>query len=243
MADDFCLDEDAGVAYVTTHRHNTIDRVPLKPGGSGTRQIVAGDPFDEQLAGPSSAAWGRRPGDCGRVAYVTSDGGLVAPPPDGIVRPAKLLRAELPITGAPDTTHAPARTTTDGARTRRQTQPCRHVPAPAIPATPERIINQLANPGERSFPPDRNMRKVQTMATIQQLPAHPAAGDQVPLVTSRTHPAPLMGPADPGTTAPLMGPAAIGAVIPLMGLAAPGFTPLMDPHTGQRSFSHRKETP
>jgi len=69
------------------------------------------------------------------------------------------------------------------------------------------------------------------MATIQQLPAHhPAAGDQVPLVTSRTH------------TAPLMGPAAIGAVIPLMGLADLGFTPLMDPHTGQRSFSHRKET-
>ena len=44
------------------------------------------------------------------------------------------------------------------------------------------------------------MRKVQTMATIQQLPAHPAAGGQVPLVTSRTHPAPLMGAAGPGTT-------------------------------------------
>ena len=38
------------------------------------------------------------------------------------------------------------------------------------------------------------------MPTIQQLPAHPAADDQVPLVLSRTHPAPLMGPADPGTT-------------------------------------------
>ena len=70
------------------------------------------------------------------------------------------------------------------------------------------------------------------MATIQQLPAHhPAAGDQVPLVTSRTH------------TAPLMGPAAIGAVIPLMGLADLGFTPLMGPHPGQRSFCYRKETP
>ena len=151
MADDFCLDEDAGVAYVTTHRHNTIDRVPLQPGGSGTRQIVAGDPFDEQLAGPSSAAWGRRPGDCGRVAYVTSDGGLVAPPADGIVRRAKLLRAELPTTGPPDTTRAPAQTMADGARTRRQTQPRRHVPAPAIPAAPERMINQLANPVARSF--------------------------------------------------------------------------------------------
>src|SRR5262249_58733164 len=91
------IDEDAGVAYVTTHRENTIDRVPLQPGGSdGTRQIVAGDPFNDQLAGPSSAAWGRRPGDHGRIAYITSDRGLVAPPPHGIVRPAKLLRAELP---------------------------------------------------------------------------------------------------------------------------------------------------
>ena len=98
MADDFCLDEDAGVAYVTTHRENTIDRVPLQPGCA--RQIVAGDPFDDQLAGPSSAAWGRRPGDYGRIAYVTSDGGLVAPPPDGIVRHPKLLRAELPAVGA-----------------------------------------------------------------------------------------------------------------------------------------------
>jgi hypothetical protein len=97
MADDFCLDEDAGVAYVTTHRENTIDRVPMQPGGA--RQIVAGDPFDDQLAGPSSAAWGRRPGAYGRIAYVISDGGLVAPPPDGIVRPSKLLRADLPANG------------------------------------------------------------------------------------------------------------------------------------------------
>jgi hypothetical protein len=96
MADDFCLDEDAGVAYLTTHRQNTIDRVPLRPSGSGTRQIVAGEPFDEQLIGPSSAAWGRRPGDYGRIAYVTTDGGLVTPPTDDIVRPARLLRAELP---------------------------------------------------------------------------------------------------------------------------------------------------
>jgi hypothetical protein len=30
MADDFCIDENAGVAYVTTHRENTIDRVVLR---------------------------------------------------------------------------------------------------------------------------------------------------------------------------------------------------------------------
>jgi hypothetical protein len=98
-ADDFCLDQNAGVAYITTHRRNTIDRVPLAPGG--TRQIVAGDPFDEQLIGPSSAAWGRRPGDYGQIAYITTDGGLLAPPTDDIVRPARLLRAELPATQNP----------------------------------------------------------------------------------------------------------------------------------------------
>jgi hypothetical protein len=94
-ADDFCLDEDTGVAYLTTHQQNTIERVPLLAGGS-PRQIVAGEPFDEQLVGPSGAAWGRRPGDYGRIAYVTTDGGLAAPPTDDLVRPARLLRAELP---------------------------------------------------------------------------------------------------------------------------------------------------
>jgi hypothetical protein len=97
MADDFCLDEDAGVAYLTTHQQNTIERVPLQADGNA-RQVVAGEPFDEQLVGPSSAAWGRRPGDYGRIAYVTTDGGLVAPPTDDMVRPARVLRAELPAT-------------------------------------------------------------------------------------------------------------------------------------------------
>ena len=95
MADDLCLDEDAGVAYLTKHQQNAIERVPLRADGSA-RLIVAGEPFDEELVGPSSAAWGRRPGDYGRIAYVTTDGGLVAPPTDDIVRPARLLRAELP---------------------------------------------------------------------------------------------------------------------------------------------------
>jgi hypothetical protein len=94
MTDDFCLDEDAGFAYVTRHRGNTIERVPLEPRhGSEVRSIV-GDPFDEALVGPSSAVWGRGPGDPGRVAYVTTDGGTTAPP-DGLVRRASLLRLEL----------------------------------------------------------------------------------------------------------------------------------------------------
>ena len=96
MADDFCIDENADMAYVTTHRENTIDRVPLRPGQHGVgRNIVAGETFTAQLVGPSSAAWGRGPNNYGRLLYVTTDGGTTAPPPDGIIRPAQLLRIEL----------------------------------------------------------------------------------------------------------------------------------------------------
>ena len=97
MGDDFCIDEDAAVAYLTTHRQNTIDRVSLEPSkNSGFTQSVAGDPFTEHLIGPSSGAWGRRPGEYGRVAYFTTDGGTASPPPDGVVRRATVLRAEFP---------------------------------------------------------------------------------------------------------------------------------------------------
>jgi len=74
-ADDFCVDENAGFAYVTRHRANTIDRVPLKPRHGSEVRHIAGDPFDEILIGPSSAAWSRGPAEPRRVAYVTTDGG------------------------------------------------------------------------------------------------------------------------------------------------------------------------
>ena len=59
-------------------------------------QTIAGQPFDPQLAGPSDFAWGPDPQDVGSVAFLTTDGGVTAPPPDGIIRPAKLLRVDLP---------------------------------------------------------------------------------------------------------------------------------------------------
>ena len=99
-ADDFCLDAAAGFAYVTRHRANTLDRVPLAPRHGSEVRHIAGDPFDETLIGPSSAAWGRRPGEHGRVLYVTTDGGTTAPP-DGIIRNAALLRVELDYSPAP----------------------------------------------------------------------------------------------------------------------------------------------
>jgi hypothetical protein len=93
-ADDFCLDEETGFAYVTRHRANTIDRVPLQPRHGSEVRHIAGDPFNEVLIGPSSAAWGRNPGEDRRIAYVTTDGGTTAPPNGGI-RKAALLRMQL----------------------------------------------------------------------------------------------------------------------------------------------------
>ena len=73
--DDFAIDEHAGVAYITTHRQNTIERVPLDPHSCQAKQTVVGFSFDKRLAGPSDFAWGRGPQDDGTVAYVTTDGG------------------------------------------------------------------------------------------------------------------------------------------------------------------------
>jgi hypothetical protein len=93
MYDDFCIDEAAGIAYVTVHRQNRIDAIPLRP-GEPVRPL-AGEPPNDMLLGPSSAAWSRAPGEAGRVFYATTDGGQTAPPPDGIVRNAKVVRIEL----------------------------------------------------------------------------------------------------------------------------------------------------
>jgi hypothetical protein len=42
LTDDFCLDEEAGFAYVTRHRGNTLDRVPPEPRhGSEVRRVAA----------------------------------------------------------------------------------------------------------------------------------------------------------------------------------------------------------
>jgi hypothetical protein len=63
VMDDRCLEEDSGVAYVATHRENTIDRMSLEPDRSDERESVAGSPFNAELVEPSSGAWGRAPGE------------------------------------------------------------------------------------------------------------------------------------------------------------------------------------
>jgi hypothetical protein len=100
--DDFAIDEAAGFAYVTRHRANTLDRVPLTPRHGSEVRHLAGEPFDPVLVGPSSACWGCEPGDKGRVLYVTTDGGTTAPPA-GVVRNAALLRVELDPRAATET--------------------------------------------------------------------------------------------------------------------------------------------
>jgi hypothetical protein len=96
--DDLCLDENLGVAYLTQHPKHTIERVPLDPASSGlSRAVVAGEPFTDKMIGPTSIDWGRGPNDYGHVAYATTDGGTVELAPDGILRPARLMRLEFTV--------------------------------------------------------------------------------------------------------------------------------------------------
>ena len=70
--------------------------VPVGPVLIGLVDAVAGDPFTEQLIGPSSGAWGRDPGEAhGKIAYFLIDGGTASPPPDG-PQSATLVGVEFP---------------------------------------------------------------------------------------------------------------------------------------------------
>jgi hypothetical protein len=94
--DDFCIDEEGGFAYVSGHRANTLDGVPLQPGHGGEVRHIVDDPSDRIMVGPTSAAWRRGPTDYGRVFYLLTDGGRTAwPSPDGVIRRPALLHAEL----------------------------------------------------------------------------------------------------------------------------------------------------
>lgn len=91
--DDLCLDEDARFAYIARHPDHIIERAPLEP-GSLLPSPAAGNPFTDELIGPTSLDWARGPDDYGRVAYVPTDGGVIKLPADGVLRPARLIRIE-----------------------------------------------------------------------------------------------------------------------------------------------------
>ena len=92
--DDFWIDQDAGFAYLTTHPQNTMDRLALEPGQNGSEiLIIAGNPFNDELIGPTAGHWGRGRDEYGRVAFIATDGGTVSPPAGG-ARPAKVVKAE-----------------------------------------------------------------------------------------------------------------------------------------------------
>jgi hypothetical protein len=71
MADDFCIDENAGVAYLTTHRENTLIACRWIRRRNSYRFIVAGNPLNDELIGLSSAARGTLPREYGKVAYTS----------------------------------------------------------------------------------------------------------------------------------------------------------------------------
>ncbi|KAH8703714.1 hypothetical protein BGW36DRAFT_355122 [Talaromyces proteolyticus] len=91
-ADDFIIDERANVAYVTTHRQNSIEKIHLK---TGVRQNCIGNPLTLKLLGPTAGAWSHQSKDYGRVAYFLTDGGHMNPY-EGVFRDAKVLRVEFP---------------------------------------------------------------------------------------------------------------------------------------------------
>jgi hypothetical protein len=41
MFDDFCIDQDAGFAYLTKHRQNTIDRLSLQPQKTARKRLAS----------------------------------------------------------------------------------------------------------------------------------------------------------------------------------------------------------
>jgi hypothetical protein len=98
--DDFWIDQDAGFAYLARHTPNMIGRLALDPRENGSEiPNIAGDPFADELVGPSAGHWGRGREEYGRVAFVTTDGGTATPPPGG-PRPAKVIKAEFRMDSA-----------------------------------------------------------------------------------------------------------------------------------------------
>lgn len=92
-ADDFIIDEIADVAYVTTHRQNSIEQIDLETGAQ--RTSIGRPVMPNLLLGPTSGAWTHVPEDHGRRAYFLTDGGHMNPH-EGVFRDAKVLCIKFP---------------------------------------------------------------------------------------------------------------------------------------------------
>lgn len=90
--DDFAFDVE-GAMYVTTHPHNAVVRRRT----TGELTMLAG--VEQGVKGCTSCRFGRRPGDETGL-YVAADGGLFNPNPGGL-EPARLVRVETGVAGAP----------------------------------------------------------------------------------------------------------------------------------------------
>jgi sugar lactone lactonase YvrE len=85
--DDFVVERD-GTLYGTTHVYNSLVRIA--PDGALSTVALA----EQGMTGSTAVAFGRAPGER-RKLYVTTNGGMFMPPPEG-VQPARLVRVDLP---------------------------------------------------------------------------------------------------------------------------------------------------
>ncbi len=95
--DDLIIDDssvDRPVAYVTTHRDNSILKVHLTDGSRlGKMEITLKGSMEVQnVLGPTAGVWA--PGLEGKTAFFTSDGGLKNVLEDGAVRCAKVIKVD-----------------------------------------------------------------------------------------------------------------------------------------------------
>lgn len=101
QGDDLLIDDDFAdgpVAYLTTHRDNTIVRIPLsdrESGDASERSVVViakGSMEEDIVLGPTAGVWSM--GAKGKIGYFTCDGGLKHQLEDGLVRWARVVRVE-----------------------------------------------------------------------------------------------------------------------------------------------------
>lgn len=89
ICDDFTFDKN-GNAFVTQNPGNTLTKIT--PDGVST--VLVGNLNSTELAGPSSARFGRRDEDKS-VLYLTTDGGLVGPVNGNFVEGGKVVAIKL----------------------------------------------------------------------------------------------------------------------------------------------------